>query len=423
MIGVGFGPSNLSLAILLEEMNAGRPDEELVTAHFFESQEQFGWHSGMLLPDTDMQISFLKDLATPRNPRSAYSFINYIFEQGRLPDFTNLKTFNPSRREFHAYLRWAAEKVGADVDYRSSVSAVGDHGGSYEVLVHDADGSSRAWYARNVILGTGITPTLPDGITPSPRIFHNHRLLSNLENVPSFDRGSFVVVGSGQSAAEVTQYLHSTFPGAEVHSVYRRFGYTPSDDTPFANQIFDAVAVDEFYYAPPEVKQELLRKHWLTNYSAVDADLIGDLYRRWYDERVAGGRHRLHYHRVSHVAEAVDRGDHVHVSIENEGGGGVREIEADAVVYATGFTPGDPRALFDKSVNTDGAFDEAERPVINRNYRLELPGQRTGGIYLNGNVEHSHGLTSSLLSNVSIRSQDILSDLLDSARTAAAGAN
>ena len=64
LVGVGFGPSNLALGILLEEENTTREPASRTTARFLEKQPHFGWHDGMLLPGTDMQISFLKDLVT-----------------------------------------------------------------------------------------------------------------------------------------------------------------------------------------------------------------------------------------------------------------------------------------------------------------------------------------------------------------------
>ncbi|MBQ3659658.1 MAG: PDZ domain-containing protein, partial [Bacteroidales bacterium] len=36
-----------------------------------------------------MQVSYLKDLATLRNPRSGFSFVSYLHDRGRLVDFIN----------------------------------------------------------------------------------------------------------------------------------------------------------------------------------------------------------------------------------------------------------------------------------------------------------------------------------------------
>src|SRR5690606_38199663 len=97
-----------------------------------------------------------------------------------------------------------------------------------------------------------------------------------------------VVVGAGQSAAEVTEYLHRTFPAAEVCAVFSRYGYSPADDSPFANRVFDPQAVDDFYAASPEVRRQLLDYHRNTNYSVVDLDLIEQLYAISYQEKVRG---------------------------------------------------------------------------------------------------------------------------------------
>ena len=91
-----------ALAIAIEEHNetAATP----LTARFFERRARFEWHPGMLLPGATMQVSFFKDLATQRNTRSAYTFLAYLADRGRLADFINLQTFFPLRSEFADYL-------------------------------------------------------------------------------------------------------------------------------------------------------------------------------------------------------------------------------------------------------------------------------------------------------------------------------
>lgn len=52
VMGVGFGPSNISLAIAMDELAAsGGPRWSRC---FVEKQKQFAWHGHMLLPGTDM---------------------------------------------------------------------------------------------------------------------------------------------------------------------------------------------------------------------------------------------------------------------------------------------------------------------------------------------------------------------------------
>ncbi|SMX87018.1 L-ornithine N5-oxygenase [Brevibacterium sp. Mu109] len=359
-----------------------------------------------------MQVSFLKDLVTLRTPSSSYTFLNYLGERGRLSDFINLKTFFPTRVEFHDYLSWAAARVSVPIEYGSTARRIEWRNGSFEVEVESyqsaaASPTRRTIYARNVVLGLGIEPVLPKNVTPSNRVFHNHRLLGVLKNVPPQTHGKFVVVGSGQSAAEIAAYLHERSPSAEVHISHRRFGYSPSDDTPYVNRIFDPDSVDHFFQAPADVKRQLLEYHWLTNYSAVDADLIGELYGREYQERVQGHQ-RIFVHRVTELHALEEDAGGVTVVLRNLADESYVRIEADAVVLATGFRPRSVRDVLGGSVSAQFSGDN---PKVERNYRLCVEENVAGAIYLNGGVEHSHGLSSSLLSNVAVRAADILDSI------------
>ncbi|WP_368862444.1 SidA/IucD/PvdA family monooxygenase [Frankia sp. Mgl5] len=222
IVGIGFGSANLSLAIAIEERNSARPPADRVTIRFVEVQPRFGWHDGMLLSGATMQISFLKDLATMRSPTSSYSFLNYLHERGRLSDFINLKSFFPTRLEFRNYLAWAAARVDVPVSYGARAARVDHDGAAFTVTV---SGGREEVRARVVVVATGLSPVLPDGIEAGPRVFHNHGLLGSLDRLPSTPHGRFLVAGAGQSAAEVAAYLHDTYPTAEVHASIRSFGY------------------------------------------------------------------------------------------------------------------------------------------------------------------------------------------------------
>ena len=100
LICIGFGPASLAIAVALHDaLENGNPVLSTRTPkiRFLERQRQFAWHAGMLLPGTKMQITFVKDLATLRNPRSEFTFLNYLHRKGRLAVFTNLGTFLQQR--------------------------------------------------------------------------------------------------------------------------------------------------------------------------------------------------------------------------------------------------------------------------------------------------------------------------------------
>ncbi|MET0475791.1 MAG: SidA/IucD/PvdA family monooxygenase [Mycobacterium sp.] len=406
VVGVGFGPSNLGLAIAIEEHNEECAPGRAISAEFIEAKPQFGWHTGMLIPGTTMQISFLKDLASQRNVRSRYTFLNYLTDRGRLNEFINHQTFFPTRLEFHDYLEWAAEGVDAKVHYATRAVAVRDEG---DWLAVDVEGSERKTLrTRSVVLAGGLQPQLPGGVEESARQFHNHGLLNKLPDLPPITHNRFVVVGAGQSAAEVTDYLHTTYPAAEVHGVFAKYGFSPADDSPYANRVFDPAAVDDFYTAEPMVRQRLIDYHRATNYSVVDLPLIEALYAREYAERVAGQR-RLYFHGASGILSATEGDAGVKVVIEHHPTKTSETFDCDAVVYATGFVPMSlPDILGDLC---DPAVYAADGPEVARDYRLHTAREVSGSIYLQGGTEHTHGLSSSLLSNIAVRCGEIVESI------------
>ncbi|MEV6896480.1 lysine N(6)-hydroxylase/L-ornithine N(5)-oxygenase family protein [Amycolatopsis sp. NPDC051372] len=415
VVGVGFGPSNLALAIALTEYNAAPGSGDTVTAHFLERQPRFGWHRGMLIDTATMQVSFLKDLATMRNPTSGFSFLNYLHAKGRLIDFINHKNLFPLRIEFHDYFEWAAAKVDDVVSYGTEVLSVEPVRDGDEVVFFDVRAKSGdeivELRARNLVLGTGLRPNLPEGVTGGERIWHNSQLLPRVERLRGSEPKRFVVVGAGQSAAEVAALLHDEFPRAEVCAVFARYGYSPADDSSFANRIFDPEAVDHFYGASEPVKDRLMRYHGATNYSAVDLDLIDELYRRVYQEKVLGVE-RLRLFNVSRPVDVTDHGTHVRATVESLTTGERAVLDADAVVYATGYLPADPTPLLGELAA--GCRRDAEgRLRVERDYRITTDAAVRGGLYLQGGTEHTHGITSSLLSNTAVRVGEILRSIVD----------
>ncbi|WP_432488466.1 lysine N(6)-hydroxylase/L-ornithine N(5)-oxygenase family protein [Kineococcus sp. SYSU DK018] len=412
LLGVGFGPANLALALAVDEL----PPDDRLDVLFCERQPRFGWHRGMLLPGATLQVSFLKDLVTQRNPASPASFVAYLHERGRLADFVNAKTFYPTRLEFHDYLEWAAARVAGNVRYGTTITALRPvrEDGAVRALEAQLPDGTRV-RARDVALATGLRPRLPREVRPGPRVWHNHTLLEDLRALDEAHAAgapgprSFVVLGAGQSAAEVVQHLHTRYPTAAVHSVFRSFGYAPADDSPFANRVFDPGAVDEFHTAPPAVRDDLLRRHATTNYSVVDLDLIQELYRTEYAEAVAGAR-RLHVHRASELLEVREEESAVGVDVLERTSGAVRRLRADVLVCATGFEHLDPTALLGELAPAVRR-DAAGRVLVHRDHRLVTDPDVTCGIHLMGGTEHSHGLSSSLLSNVAPRAGEVLASV------------
>lgn len=415
LIGIGFGPSNVAMAIALSEHNARVGRQEAVTAHFFERQPAFGWHRGMLIDDATMQVSFLKDLVTLRDPSSEYTFLRYLQSRGRLIDFVNGKNLFPLRVEFHDYFEWAAEKVDDMVSYGHeviSVEPVLRDGAVEYVDVTARSGTETVVHrARNLVVGTGLRPLMPEGVERTDRVWHNSDLLAKVDALEGTDPTRFVVVGAGQSAAENVAYLHRRFPRAEVCAVFSRYGYSPADDSSFANRIFDPEAVDEYFTAPDDIKRKLMGYHGNTNYSVVDIDLIDDLYRQAYQEKVLGTE-RLRFVNISRLTGVEETGDKVRATVTSLVTGEESTLEADVVVLATGYSPVEPLGLLG-DVARHCHRDEEGRVRVERDYRIATDDELRCGIYLQGGTEHTHGITSSLLSNTAIRVGEILDSIVE----------
>ncbi|MGH3924618.1 MAG: lysine N(6)-hydroxylase/L-ornithine N(5)-oxygenase family protein, partial [Pseudonocardiaceae bacterium] len=387
--------------------------------------ETVAWQRGMLLPWTQAQVSFLKDLVTLRNLVSPFSFLSYLHERDRLVDFINYGSAFPTRLEFHDYLEWAAAGFADQIDYGTEVldvvSVPGDPG-LLDVCTRRADGRHTVQRARNIVLATGLVPHLPERARTSKRVWHSSDLLNRVPEIASSEPKRFAVIGAGQSAAETVDYLHRTFPSAEVCAVFARYGYSPADDSSFANRVFDPSAVDDFYTAPAAVKELILAYHANTNYSVVDPDLIDELYRRHYREKVAGNE-RLRFRNVSRIADVVDLDDQVELAVESMIDGSREVLTVDLIVYATGYRPADPCQLLG-DVATRCRRDAEGRLEVRRDYRVNTDDGLTAGIYVQGATEHTHGLSSTLLSNIAVRSGEIVASIAvqGAARSAPAAA-
>lgn len=408
-LGIGFGPSNLALAVAMEERGAGRPASPRPTFAFIERKPEFVWHGGMLLEDTDMQISFLKDLATLRNPKSAYTFINYLHSKGRLEAFINLKTFFPSRLEFNDYLSWVASHFVDRCHYGEEVTEVLPEPTDgvvrrLRVRSRDAHGRIHERVARNLVIGVGGEPQVPaafDGWRDA-RVLHSSRYL---DRVATIDAASaprrIAVVGGGQSAAEVFMDLVRRFPGSQVSMVMRGGALKPSDDSPFVNEIFSPGFTDFIYGRPVDQRRQLLREYRNTNYSVVDLDLIERIYQLFYQQKVTGEeRHALLTMRELEHAAAQDDG--IACVLRERTGGGVERHVFDMVVLATGYCrDAHERVLAPLGPLLGAGFH------VDRHYRLHTSALCLPQIFLQGSCEDSHGLSDTLLSVLSMRSQEI----------------
>ncbi|HET8970023.1 MAG TPA: SidA/IucD/PvdA family monooxygenase, partial [Candidatus Nanopelagicales bacterium] len=417
LLGLGFGPANMALAVAVREANESRPAGPLRAA-FFEAADRPRWHEGMLFPDASMQVAFGKDLATMRNPRSAYTFLQFLHERDRLSDFVNRGSMTPLRVEFVAYLRWAAERLADCVTYSSRVEAVAPvlRDGrieAYDVDVSDPSGMTRV-RTRHVAVAAGLQPRLPAelaGLREDRRVWHSAEHLPRIAGIDPGRVREVVVIGGGQSAAEVLLHLHDRLPHARLHAVHGRFGLTPSDSSPYANRIFDAATVDLLYDAADADRTAVDLLHSNTNDSVVAPATLQQLYDLDYRERWQGPG-RFVWHRSARVVAATGRPDAVAVEILDRLTRRTTTVPADLVVAATGYTPLDVAGLLGEHADLL-ARDELGRPLAHRDYSARWSVEAPGRMFLIGQTRHQHGVSATLLSNIAVRAGEIVAALDD----------
>lgn len=414
VLGIGFGPANLALAIALEE--GGWTDNVV----FLESRACASWQPGMLLDGTDIQNNPLRDLVTPRNPLSRYGFVNFLHTQGRFFDYLNLGLHFPLRKEFARYIEWAASFFSRWVHYGCTAAkiAVDEDRGIFKVCTT----AGYTYLARAVVVAPGRTPLIPEPFRSAmgDYVFHlTHYLPKVTGGLPLNPRGNVCVIGGSQSAGEIVLDLYTRFPDLQITNVMRGFGYQLKDTSPFSERVYFPDFVDYFFRCSPKSKRSLTENLRRTNYSSADGDVINRLYVTLYEERLNGScRVEIVTNRTVTMARLVD--GLVELSMTEVHQGGVERRRFDRVILATGFLdlgfgpgkepyPSILEPIHDRLVMNDEGFLQ-----VNRDYSASAVGDRDSlpPLYVNGLCESSHGFgDSGSFSLLSLRAAEISESL------------
>ncbi|EPJ86753.1 L-ornithine N5-oxygenase [Pseudomonas sp. CFII64] len=411
LIGIGFGPSNLALAIALQERGEAAGALDVL---FLDKQADYRWHGNTLVTQSELQISFLKDLVTLRNPTSPFSFVNYLKQHGRLVDFINLGTFYPCRMEYNDYLRWVAGQFGEQSRYGEEVTAIEPvlHKNKVEalrVLSRDTQGQNHVRTTRSVVVSPGGTPRIPEaftGLKNDGRVFHHSQYLERMAKQACVNGKPMriAIIGGGQSAAEAFIDLNDSFPSVQVDMILRGSALKPADDSPFVNEVFSPEFTDLMFSQDGAQREQMIREYHSTNYSVVDIDLIERIYGVFYRQKVSGiARHAFHSLTTVETATATAQG--VEMVMRNLASNDSKTQVYDAVVLATGYERQLHRHLLAPLAEYMGDFE------VSRDYRIKTDARCQASVYMQGFCEASHGLSDTLLSVLPIRADEIAASL------------
>jgi L-ornithine N5-oxygenase len=414
---IGAGPANLALAVALEE--CGR-SEVARSAMILEQYEDVKWQRNLMLPWARSQVSYVKDLVTLRNPRSRFSFLNFMHERGELDEFVNLGTFNPFRWQVSAYQQWVADSLEqVRIRYNARAEQILPiHSESGTVLgftVPLSDGDTVL--CRDLIVGGGRDAHVPEVFRglPAERVVHSTEYSSRVGGVVELAQPGKplrpVVIGGAQSAAEMFMALHQHAPGSSPTMLIRAIGLKDYQTSKFVNELFFPSFVDEFYAMSDDVRAKVLEEMHLTNYAGLAAPFLDELYTMIYRQKMLGepvSTIRGLTEVVGARTESARGGEEVVLDVRDLKSGDVGQVRCDAVFLGTGFDPRMPSMVRDLGESV--GLDEI---TVNREYRADLGENAHGALYLQGVNEATHGISDSLISVLAQRSADIARDIVD----------
>jgi len=419
LVGVGFGPSGIALACAIADRAESRGgDAGLGRVCFLEKSSDTAWHRDMLLAETDIQHHFFRDLATPRDPRSRFTFANYLKEKGRLYEFGELALGAAggavSRVEWSDYLAWAAEQLGDYVRYDHELLEVRPIQRGAVVDRLELVTTAGVLQTTGLVLSPGRRARIPPEFAAhvGPTVFHTSRFRGSVAGLDRDRPWRFAVVGSGESAIEILTTLHSAFPRAQLTSVHRSLGFKHVDLCQFSNEIFHPQHVDFFHSLEPPQRHALLREARPTNFGVVDAQASDILYRKLYEDMVANV-HRVDILTGCRITAMTGTSGAHRLHLESIHTGAQAETEADIVILGTGYQEEVfPSALAPLADLIE--TDEDGGPRVARDYRIPTVERCTVPLYVSGVSERTHGVSDSAsFSMMALRAQTVLESLVN----------
>lgn len=390
---IGFGPAGIALACAYEDLREAGDPRASTSVRYFEQAAETHWHPELLLAGADINHHVFRDLVTPRNPRSRFSFAMYLKAKSRMFDF-GLLGRPASRHQWSDYVRWVAGQVDGTTQYAAPVQEI-------VPIVHDGMldhikvlTPQICTITRNLILSSGSSPFVPELYQPllSERVFHTAQFLSHLKAFGDELPQRWLVVGSGQSASESVQELLARRRDIHIRSIHRSAGFRLAQLGQFPNRVFSPDHVDYFHSLSNEARRQFLDWSKATNYAGIDPDESQKLFSTIYEDALAG-RERLvaHFYRC---IDAVERGADgaLHVRSTDVFSGCSESFDVDAIVLATGYE----QLLVPPLLaglqpwlrrDSDGGL------LIDREYRVAMEDHSRVHVFVNGLSERSHGIS------------------------------
>jgi lysine N6-hydroxylase len=397
LAGVGIGPFNLSLAALAQPLDGLR-------AEFFERTPEFRWHPGLMIDGTTVQVPFLADLVSLVEPASPLSFLSYLRDRERLFPFYFAERFHIPRAEFDAYCRWASRRLTScrfGHDVRHIEWSEMDNAFALEVA------PIGRVLARNVVLGVGTEPHVPESLRSLPGVVHSAGYL------PARDRllaaSDVTVLGSGQSGAEVVLDLLRLRTKGTLRWLARTPAFAPMEYSRLGLEQFTPDYV-RFFHALDEAARDRLEPSQWQLYKGISAETIAEIYDELYRRTVDGGWPGMTLSPGIEVGRASTRDGRLELVLRHVQQGTSTIVRTDAVVCATGYAERDLGTLLEPLAELVER-DRSGRLVVGADYRVGLAEGVGGSLFVQNAERHTHGAGAPDLGLAAWRSATILNEV------------
>ena len=407
-IGIGIGVFNLSLAALLQNAKDFK-------YKFFDQQNDFIWHQGMLLENAKLQVHFLKDLASCVDPSNPYTFLAYLCDQDRLYQFLNRKKSIVSRHEFNDYFKWASKRIDC-LQFGDKVIDIKFNSGKFNI-----ETESGLYASRHIIVGTGTKPYVQENCIKfvNSHFFHNHEFAQRAKSI-NFSGKRVAIIGGGQSGAEVFDTLISQKDEPkEIIWASKRLNFQTLEDSCFANEFYTPHYVEYFYNLPAHLREKKLELQKMTS-DGITQELADEIYNKLYEINYLGSKkikfELAPHHTLSHIEKC---GNQYLITLLDQDLDTYVTHVVDIVILATGYQSNILSCL--KNLFPD--VNDHKDLAINVDYSIDWEHAKTNKIFVQNSAKYSHGIADPNLSLAAWRNAIIINALLGKAHYKTSTAN
>ncbi|RMD43842.1 hypothetical protein DV735_g1275, partial [Chaetothyriales sp. CBS 134920] len=432
LVCIGFGVTALATALALHERKS------LDSTLFLESQPQASWQPCPEIPASYLRTSFLNDLVTTENPRSKFTFINYLHSTNRLTLYANSSQLRPSRELFTDYLRWCADHLPVRIGFSKVVTAiqpVTNAAGvvsSWKTFFTDRNtGKQDVVEAKQVLCSIEPQPYIPSALAePTARssVVHSANCRQAVASVLKQTGGKarIAIIGDGQSAAEVFEFVQSTRGSQQAVWFTQDAVLTSTGSSAFVLDAVRRPATDAERMLPPELRRKAIQGQGAiaSNHAIDDAILMG-IYDSQYQQSVKQTDPSKWQYQIKFRQQLVKttRASNGQVSLSFTSLSDTPESFADnfdLVIAATGYDKTGHKPIMQQlSTLIDG-----HNISVNRDYQINF---RSGllakdcGVWLQGAFRESDDVEDAVFAILAERSRRIAESIIQQRRLPAEG--